>query len=247
MSVLATGDRPRSPSPEAVARGDRVRVLVADGDGLARRVVREALHQTGRITVVATAQEAREMLELTRHYRPDLLLLDAALPPQGCDQVIARTVKAAPQTRILTMSSGDDRTALAALRAGAVGHISKDLEPEVLAGLVLRAAAGEAIVPRRLVMPLLSTVHAIPDAGWRPLRSRLTTREWEIVELLATGASTQNIADSLYLSATTVYSHIKSVLRKLGVHSRRDAVVAAERLREQEIADQPLTLTGVAT
>ena len=151
-------------------------------------------------------------------------------------------LRASPGTRIVTLSSGDDRTAVAALRGGAVGHISKDLEPEVLAGLVLRAAAGEAIVPRRLVMPLLSMVHSVPDAGWRPLRSRLTTREWEIVALLAAGASTQHIADSLFLSATTVYSHIKSVLRKLGVHSRRDAVKAAERLRDQEIADQAFSL-----
>jgi DNA-binding NarL/FixJ family response regulator len=219
-------------------------VLVADGDGLARRMMREALRQTGGIAVIAAAHEARETLELARHYRPDILLLDAALPPHGCKDVIPRTLQASPDTRILTISSRDDLTALAALRAGAVGHISKDLEPEVLSGLVLRAAAGEAIVPRQLVMPLLSMVHAVPDAGWRPVRSRLTTREWEIVELLANGASTQGIADSLFLSATTVYSHIKSVLRKLGVHSRRDAVTAAGRLREQEIADQAFSLSG---
>jgi DNA-binding CsgD family transcriptional regulator len=66
------------------------------------------------------------------------------------------------------------------------------------------------------------------------LRSRLTTREWEIIELLGEGASTEHIAERLVLSPTTVYSHIKSVLRKLGVHSRGDAVAAADRLRREE-------------
>lgn len=243
MMVSATY-RPRPPSATGLIRSKRVRALVADGDGLARRMMRDALHETDGIVVVAAAHETRETLELIRYYRPDILLLDAALPPHGCQEVISGTLKATPDTRILTISDTDDRTALDALRAGAVGHISKDLEPDVLGGLVLRAAAGEAIVPRRLVMPLLSMVHTIPDAGWRPVRSRLTTREWEVVGLLASGASTQHIADSLFLSATTVYSHIKSVLRKLGVHSRRDAVAAAERLRAKEIADQSFSFSA---
>ncbi|HET8976567.1 MAG TPA: response regulator transcription factor [Solirubrobacteraceae bacterium] len=240
MTRVAIEVPPSPPAPDAGR--ERVRVLVADGDGLARRMMREALHDAAGVIVVGAAREAHDTLELTRHYRPDVLLLDADLPPGGGEEVIPRALKASPLTRVVTISSREDESALDALRAGAVGHISKDLEPEVLAGLVRRAADGEAIVPRRLVMPLLSAVHAVPEAGWRPLRSRLTTREWEIVELLATGASTQHIADSLFLSATTVYSHIKSVLRKLGVHTRDEAVAAAERLREEEIAEQPFSL-----
>jgi hypothetical protein len=74
--------------------------------------------------------------------------------------------------------------AIAALRAGAVGHIHKDVDPQRFASLVLRAAEGEAIIPQDLLMPLLELLRAIPERGWRPLHSRLTTREWEIVELL---------------------------------------------------------------
>ena len=135
---------------------------------------------------------------------------------------------------MLTVSVDDDRTAIAALRAGAVGHIGKDVEPEGLAELVLRAADGEAIVSQRLMSPLLEALREVPDSGWRPLRSRLTTREWEIVELLGQGATTQRIADQLVLSPLTVYSHVKSVLRKLCVPSRREAVIAAHRLRREE-------------
>jgi ATP/maltotriose-dependent transcriptional regulator MalT len=74
----------------------------------------------------------------------------------------------------------------------------------------------------------------MPAGGWRPLQSTLTTREWQIVEMLGDGASTEQITEQLVLSSSTVYSHIYRVLRKLGVHSRRDAVAAARRLRQEE-------------
>jgi DNA-binding NarL/FixJ family response regulator len=232
-SVTPTKPRPGAPSAE----GQRVRVLVADGDGLARRMMSDTLRQADRLVVIAAARDKQETVELTCHYRPDVLVMDSELAPLGSSELIRRVLDVSRETRVL-MVSDNDEDALSALRAGAVGHASKDLEPDALAGLVLRAAAGEAIVSRRLVMPLLKLAQTAPDAGWRPLRSRLTTREWEVVEMLSTGASTQWIADELVLSATTVYSHIKSVLRKLGVHTRGEAVRAAQRLREEEIAEQ---------
>jgi hypothetical protein len=101
------------------------------------------------------------------------------------------------ELRILMVSAADDDqaalAALAALRAGAVGHIDKDVDPDTLERQVLRAAAGEAIVPRRLTMPLLALLQAPPDAGWRPLHSRLTNREWQIVDL--TGRRRLDAAD----------------------------------------------------
>ena len=227
--------QPRASAP--AGNSHRVRVLVADGDGLARRMMSDTLRQADRLVVIAAARDKKETVELACHYRPDVLVMDVSFAPHAGVELIGKVLEASPETRILMVSDSDDDV-LDALRAGAVGHASKDLDPEALAGLVLRAAAGEAIVSRRLVMPLLRLAQTAPDAGWRPLRSRLTTREWEVVELLATGASTQSIADRLVLSATTVYSHIKSVLRKLGVHTRDEAVRAAQRLREEEIAEQ---------
>jgi DNA-binding NarL/FixJ family response regulator len=164
-----------------------------------------------------------------------VVLIDTSLPCAGAfTEVIAEILDACPQTRVVTMAAGDDPAAISALRAGAVGHVGKDLEAAVVARQVIRAADGEAVIPRRLTMQLLCLVHEAPDAGWRPLRSRLTNREWEVVDLLGEGAGTQEIADSLVLSRTTVYSHIKSVSRKLGVHSRGEAVVAADELRREE-------------
>jgi two-component system nitrate/nitrite response regulator NarL len=233
--IARQNGRQRPAREELLAGGDeRLRVLVADHDGLARGMMVTALHRADRVAIVVTAAEGREALELARYYRPTVVIIDTALPPDGGVELIAKMLQVAPETRILTVSVDDEQTALAALRAGAVGHIGKDVDPDELARLVVRAADGEAIIPQRLMMPLLELLRELPDTGWRPLHSRLTTREWEIVELLALGATTQGIAERLVLSPTTVYSHVKSVLRKLGVHSRGDVVAAAERLRREE-------------
>jgi two-component system nitrate/nitrite response regulator NarL len=234
--IARQNGRQRSAREELLAGVDeRLRVLVADHDGLARGMMVTALHRADRVAIVVTAGEGREALELARYYHPTVVIIDTALPPDGGVEFIAKMLRVAPETRILTVSVDDQQTALAALRAGAVGHIGKDVDPDELARLVVRAADGEAIIPQRLMMPLLELLRELPDTGWRPLDSRLTTREWEIVELLALGATTQGIAERLVLSPTTVYSHVRSVLRKLGVHSRRDAVAAAERLRREEV------------
>jgi DNA-binding NarL/FixJ family response regulator len=212
----------------------QVRVVIADQDGLARSMMRAALDAADGIATVATTGDDREALELVRYYRPAVLIIDTAMLSDGSVDLIARVLLCSPETHVLTIAVDDDQRAISALRAGALGHFSKDIDPDKLALLVARAAAGEAIVPRRLTTTLLELVRQVPDTGWRPLHSRLTTREWEIVELLSDGASTQEIAEHLVLSPTTIYSHVKSLLRKLGVHSRRDAVVAAQRLRREE-------------
>ena len=232
-------DQSHSPQPPAdwplLLGGDqRLRVLIADHDGLARCMMRTALSDEDRVAIVFAAGDGREALELARYYRPSVMVIDTALPPDGGVEVIKRVLQIAPETRIVSISVGE-QAGLAALRAGAVGHIDKDVDPDELARLVTRAADGEAIVSQRLIMSLLELVRAIPDVGWRPLQSRLTTREWEIVELLGERASTARIAEQFFLSHTTVYSHIKSIMRKLDVRSRHDVFAAAEHLRRQEV------------
>ena len=230
----------RLPGPRAEA-DDGVRVLIADADGLALGMMRFALRNSDRIAVVHGAGNSREALELARYFRPGVAIVDTVVPPRGGLELVRMLLLAVPDIRVLTVSVDDHRTAIAALRAGAVGHIAKDIDPEGLAELVVRAAEGEVIVSQRLMPALLDALREVPDSGWRPLHSRLTTREWEIVELLREGATTQRIADQLVLSPMTVYSHTKSIMRKLGVNSRRDAVIAAERLRREEALTRPRT------
>jgi len=225
--------------PAATKAG--ARVLIADADGLARGMMRFALTTSERIGAVHAAGNGREALELARYFRPEVAIVDTVVPPRGGVELVRKLLLTVPGIRVLTVSIKDDRTAIAALRAGAVGHIGKDVDPEELAELVVRAANGEVVVSQWLMPALLEALREVPDSAWRPLRSRLTTREWEIVELLGEGATTQRIAERLVLSPMTVYSHIKSVLRKLGVNSRREAVIAAQRLRREEALTRPST------
>lgn len=212
----------------------RLRVLIADQDALARRMMHDVLRDAG-LVVIGGARDAREALELARHYRPDVLLLDIGLPPAGGVDLIRQVLPILP-TRVVTVSAAADvdEPVLAALHAGAIGHIDKDVEPDEFVRLVILASEGEAIIPSRVMTRLLKVWREIPAGGWRPLRSALTTREWEIVDLLAEGASTEAIAERLVLSPSTVYTHVYRLLRKLGVHSRFEAVAAARRLRQQE-------------
>jgi two-component system nitrate/nitrite response regulator NarL len=233
--IARTNGAQRPAGGELRAGADqRLRVLIADHDALARNMMRISLHEDHRVAFVVTAGEAREALALARRYDPTVLIVDTGLPPDGGVELIRKLLLFSPETRVLTVSGDDQQAALAAFRAGAVGHIGKDVDPDELPQLVARAADGEAIVPQRLLTLLLELLREVPEGRWRPLHSRLTTREWEIVELLAEGASTRQMAERLVLSQTTIYTHVKSLLRKLGVHSRRDVVVAANLLRREE-------------
>jgi DNA-binding NarL/FixJ family response regulator len=216
----------------------RPRVLIADPDALARRMMHDVLQDAG-LVVIGGARDGRETVDLTRHYRPDVLLVDLALPPAGGVDLIRQVVPIL-RTCIVTVSAAADvdEPVLAALHAGAIGHIDKEVEPEEFVRLVILASGGEAIIPSRVVPRLLELWREIPAGGWRPLRSTLTTREWEIVDLLAEGGSTEAIAERLVLSPTTVYTHVHRLLRKLGVHSRFEAVAAAQRLRQEEASSE---------
>jgi DNA-binding NarL/FixJ family response regulator len=220
-------------------RHRRVRVLIADQDALARRMMQDVLHDVAGIVVIAGAADAREAVDLARHYRPEVVLVDIALPPSGAVELIRELVPTL-RTRIVTVSAAADvdEAVLAALHAGAIGHIDKDVEPDEFVRLVILASDGEALVPSRVMPRLLDLWREIPAGGWRPLRSTLTTREWQIVDLLGEGSSTEAIAERLVLSPSTVYSHVYRVLHKLGVHSRPDAVAAAQRLRQQEASNR---------
>ena len=211
-----------------------IRVVLADGDPLARRTVRDALQADG-IVVVAEAAAGREAIELVTFYRPDAVVMDAALPDTDGIEATRTIHDCSPATCILLMAnSPDDGLGLRALRAGAAGYLSKDVEPHVLPRVLRGALEGEAAISRRLAMMLIESYRRAPRGGrgLRPVRSQLTDREWEVLDLLSSGASTDEIARTLVLSTETVRSHLKNLYRKLGVRSRVEAVEEARRLRE---------------
>jgi NarL family two-component system response regulator LiaR len=212
---------------------ERLRVIICDDDPLVRRLVRDALQQAG-IVVIAEASNGREALELTRFYRPEVVLMDVVMPGMDGIEATRRITADVPATRVVMLTgSEDDELALMGLRAGAVGYLTKDISVPAIPRALRGANSGEAAISRHLALTLIERLRLVPETGvgTRPVRSVLTPREWEVLDLLCGAQSTEAIAESLVLSAETVRSHVKNLLRKLGVRSREEAVALAGNLR----------------
>jgi DNA-binding NarL/FixJ family response regulator len=228
-----TTDRPARNGVEP--ERERLRIIVADPDPLARRAIRDALQLDGGFVISAEARDGQEAVELAVHYRPDLVLMEVALPTldgvAACREMQAR----APEVRVVMFSVPQSREIeIRALRSGAVGFLSKNSSTESLARALRAVAGGEAAVTRSLTFHLVELLRSTSEngIGMRPVKSPLTTREWEVLDLICAGDTTREISATLFLSEDTVYSHTKSILRKLGVHSRSDAVALAAQMRQ---------------
>jgi two-component system NarL family response regulator len=206
-----------------------LRVLIADDHAPSRDDVQRALERDERFGVCASAADAAEAIQAAVRERPDICLLDIRMPGSGLAaawEIAARL----PQTKIVMLTvSDDDADLLAALRAGADGYLLKTMNLQRLPDALDGVQAGEAAMPRALVTRLLEHFRG-HEPRWRQLVTddsfggRLTSREWEILELLAQGLSTNGIARRLVLSASAVRVHIGAVVRKLGVPDRAAAI-----------------------
>jgi len=215
----------------------RLRIIIADDDPLARRVVRDALQDAG-VIVIAEAGSGREAFELARHYRPDVVLMDVIMPDVDGLQATRMITRDVPGTAVLVLTaSGDDETGMTALRCGAAGFLAKDVDLDALPRALQAIKDGEAAISRHLTMRLVERFRSTrtDGAGLRPVRSVLSGREWEVLDHLCSGASTDDIATALVLSTETVRSHVKNVLRKLHVSSRAEAITMAAELREAAV------------
>jgi len=213
---------------------ETIRIVIADGDPLARRTLSAALKRGG-LAVVAEATTAGEAIELAQFYSAGVIVLDSRLAGAEGIGTLTRLHTSCPAARVLVLSADpDDGQGLRMLRAGAAGYLEKAIDLDILPRIVWGVAYGEAGISRRLAMTLIDAYRRVPrgGSGLRPVRSALTDREWEVLDLLSSGQGTEDIARALVLSTETVRSHLKNLYRKLGVRSRAEAVEAAERLRE---------------
>ncbi len=215
--------------------GHEVRMVIGDADAPRRNALRATLHDKG-LTVVGQAGDASQAVHVTTRCRPDVILIDADLPPAGGIAAMRQLSDAAPEAHVVLLaSSGEDDAGLVALGEGAAGYLSRDLDGESLARAVGRVVAGEAAISRAMELRVIERMRDLSRgrSRMRPVKSPLTPREWEVLDLLATGATTAEIARRLVVATDTVHSHVRHILRKLHVHSRREATEVAERLRQR--------------
>jgi DNA-binding NarL/FixJ family response regulator len=217
------------------------RVLLADDHPALARAVRETLEQNG-FDVCAEAGTGPDAVAAALQERPDLCLLDVDMPGGGISA--AKEILASlPETAVVMLTvSSDPDDVVAALRAGAVGYLLKDADPARLP-LTLRAVLdGEAALPRTLVHHVVREFQhtrgrRLPVRGGRAVT--LTSREWEVLDLLREGQTTGAIATRLTVSAVTVRRHIGSILHKLGAPDR-EAALALVRGDSGTESEQPV-------
>jgi DNA-binding NarL/FixJ family response regulator len=201
-------------------------VLLADDHPPTRAGVRYTLEAAGMV-VCAEASDADGAIDAALRESPDVCLLDIHMPGSGINaaRVITREL---PDTRVVMLTvSRDDEDLFEALRVGASGYLLKDMDPDRVPHALEGVLAGEAALPRTL---LLRVMEEFRGRGKRKLRlpgrkdADLTSREWETLNLLRDGLSTQEIATRLFVSPATVRSHVASVLKKLRVPDRESAI-----------------------
>jgi DNA-binding NarL/FixJ family response regulator len=217
-------------TPNASAR----RVLIADDHVPTRDDVRRVLAGDDRFEVCATAGDAPEAVHAAMREQPDVCLLDIRMPGSGLAaawEIGARL----PQTKIVILTVSDqDADLFAALRAGADGYLLKTMNMTRLPDALEGVCAGEAAMPRTLVARVLERYRG-REPRWRRQvarmapAQRLTSREWEVLELLARGQSTAEIAETLMLSTSAVRVHIAAIVRKLEVPNRVGAAALFRR------------------
>lgn len=204
------------------------RVLVADDHAPTRADIREALEGDPRFEVCALVGDAAAAVDAAIRERPDLCVLDIMMPGNGIAAVWEITARL-PETKVVMLTvSRDDDHLFAALRAGASGYLLKDTDPARLPHALADVLAGETAIPRSLVARLLGEFR---DRGPRrrsllqdETAAQLTSREWQVLELLRQDLSTAEIARKLVVSQATVRSHVAAVLRKLRVPDRESAI-----------------------
>ncbi|HKT45016.1 MAG TPA: response regulator transcription factor [Gaiellaceae bacterium] len=205
-----------------------IRILVVDDQPLVRSGFRMVIEERPDLELAGEASDGAQAIELARELDPDVILMDVRMPNLDGVEATRQLVDAGTRARILVLTTFDlDEYVYAAIRAGASGFLLKDVEPAELVDAIRVVAAGNSLFGPAATERLVArfSQQPAPDAG-RAL-VELTDRELEILRLLATGLSNAELAEQLFLSETTVKTHVSSILRKLRVRDRVQAVIAA--------------------
>jgi DNA-binding NarL/FixJ family response regulator len=203
----------------------RIRVLIADDHEIVREGLRMLFHDEPDVEVVAEARSGEEAVEVALTYKPDVVLMDLVMPEGGGVEATRRVRALLPQTQVLVLSSfaGDDQVQ-EALRAGAIGYMLKDVSRHELVRAIRSVREGRPALHPEAQRHLLRGVAAEGGSGGLP---ELTTREREVLRLLARGRSNRAIAAELFLSEGTIKGYVSVILGKLQVEDRTQAALWA--------------------
>lgn len=203
-----------------------ISILIADDHPSFRFGIRLILEEEG-FDVVAEASSAEDAVTRALERRPEICLLDVNMPGGGVSAAMAIR-DSLPDTDIVMLTvSAEEQDLFDAVRAGASGYLLKGTDASRLPETLRRVRAGEAAIPRHFVSVLLSEFQGrerrrVPLSGDRS--ARLTSREWDVLELIRDGLSTEEIAQRLYVAPVTVRTHISAILKKLRAKDRLDAI-----------------------
>jgi two-component system nitrate/nitrite response regulator NarL len=204
---------------------DGVSVVIADDHPLFLDALRRTVESFGELRLLAAAADGQEALDLIRHHRPDVAVLDMRMPKLDGREVMRRLRDEEPATRVLFISEyHGGELVLQALTAGAAGYLPKSSTPDEICDAIVRISHGESVLPAEIGTELAGTLRDRGSAG-----THLTEREVGVLELIAEGESANMIADRLHLAVPTVKSHIQNLYAKLGVNDRGAAVAEAMR------------------
>ena len=205
---------------------ESIRLVIADDHVLVRQGIRAFLETYADLVIVGEAEDAAGAVRICAEHKPQVALVDLVMPGGGIAAV--RDIRAAsPNTQVVLLTSFEDaQQILAAVQAGALSCLLKDVDADALADAVRKAARGEAVLHPRVAGHLMQALRRGAAPGTEVLES-LSQREREVLALMAEGMSNQLIAERLGISDKTVKTHVSNVLSKLGVADRTQAAVYA--------------------
>ncbi len=206
-----------------------IRILIADDHTIVRAGIRSLVEKLPQLTVVGEASDGREILALVSKSKPDIVLMDVAMPNLNGIEATSRIIKETPTTRVIMLSMhANEEYVVQALRAGAAGYLLKSAATAELELAIQAVARGETYLSPTISKRLI-TDYLARDAGKGPM-DELTARQREILQLIAEGKSTKEIAALLNVSVKTVESHRAQLMERLDIHDVAGLVRYAIRM-----------------
>ena len=207
-----------------------IRLMLADDHRMLREGLRRSMTEAG-FDVVGEAGDGVEAIAMADDLQPDVILMDVTMP--NCDGVEAcrRVIESGSDTRVVMLTMHADQEVLAnAIRAGAIGYLTKDSSTREIADAVRMAVEGDTVLSPQLARTMLEEVRRLDSGSTHEAERVISDREVEVLQLIADGCSTPEVAAQLYISQKTVKNHLASIYQKLDARDRTQAVLAAVRM-----------------